>query len=579
MATQGMNPAYLLDPSLYGDQNALGQQQELAKLLMTEGLTPMGNTQMAGQVALRNSPTQSMAKIAALLSGQNIQQNVNQGNQALMQRQAQTLMPMYFGQQDVPQGQQALGAAVAGQPTQGAPMQPQGAPTAPQGRFAQGGVMTIPGMDPRAAFMSSMQNPDAYSKALIDSNTPNDTSKQALQGGFDPQFANRMAFIKSNTDPTVLKMRQAGLGDTDIYNAIFGEAAKNAEISRRPGEAFSNGMTNEAGMVGKIPEGANTVGRPGPNGQVSLAPMPGNSGVLAQNSASTTAGTNTQTPTTQYDAQGNPVQSTKALDVGRAAYAPGQPIKFQTDATHAAALRASLDKIPDPQERAAAVAAFDKQFANVPGVTPEQKPGTVTGANDAQKQLGERFAALRDTVSTAQTTNSYLDNIKQLSERAATGKFSDRMDFVNALLSQAGSEKATDAKTANDLLNKYSNQIVSRLSTGGLGTDAARTILGSAYPNAKMTKEAISEAVDNIKANNEMQKAKLTLLSPHGNARDVAAYQQKEQAFDQVADPRVFQIAKMTPTQAQTFLAKMSPEQQAELRQRAAALKQMGAFQ
>jgi hypothetical protein len=177
----------------------------------------------------------------------------------------------------------------------------------------------------------------------------------------------------------------------------------------------------------------------------------------------------------------------------------------------------------------------------------EPRLGTEAGANAAQAELTKKFSDLQQQNSQAQITSSYLQNIKQQAQKAAVGPMSDKINFVNGLLSLAGSEKATDAVTANALLDKYSNQIVARLGTGGLGTDAARAIIQSAYPNAKMNIGAINEAADNLQGANEMVKAKMSLLAPHGNARDPVAYQQKEQIFDQNADPRIWQYKNLGP--------------------------------
>ncbi len=180
-------------------------------------------------------------------------------------------------------------------------------------------------------------------------------------------------------------------------------------------------------------------------------------------------------------------------------------------------------------------------------LAPALAPGVLQGATNAQNNMDKRFSALQDANSQAQVTSSYLQNIKQQAQTAATGPFSAKLDYINGLLSLAGVEKATDAVTANDLLDKYSNQIVARLGTGGLGTDAARAILQSAYPNAHMTQAAINDAADNLVGANEMIKAKTSLLSQPGNNRDPAGYQQKEQVFDQNADPRLWQYIGKTP--------------------------------
>ena len=148
-----------------------------------------------------------------------------------------------------------------------------------------------------------------------------------------------------------------------------------------------------------------------------------------------------------------------------------------------------------------------------------------------------------------------------MANKAAVGPMSDKIQYVNGLLAGAGvSDRALDATTANNLLDKYSNQIVSRLGQGGLGTDAARAILQSAYPNAHMTKDAINEASDNLIGANKMVQAKTNLLQPHANSRDPQNYNNKETTFDQNADPALFanaakyaQLKKSSPVDAKKF--------------------------
>jgi hypothetical protein len=69
------------------------------------------------------------------------------------------------------------------------------------------------------------------------------------------------------------------------------------------------------------------------------------------------------------------------------------------------------------------------------------------------------------------------------------------------------------------LLDKYANQIVTRLGQGGLGTDAARAMLESAYPNKHMNLPAIREAVANLSGAQDMVQAKARyLLEPRRSA-------------------------------------------------------------
>lgn len=585
MAATQFNPAYLTDPALYGDQQAIEQQRQLADLLMKQGVTPLGGTESVGGVAIRRSPLEGAAKLAQLLSGQQMYRDTNTASQALMQRQAQAMMGMFGGQPQsggMGTAEASPGAVPAapnggiagGQgPALGAAMGGQAAPATPAGSLG------LPGMSPMQSMLGYSMNPDKYMESFLKGYTPNDTTIQARQAGVDPQVANRLALIKSSTDPKILAMQQAGLGPMQIYQAIYGEASKNAEVSRRPGEGYSNALTGEAGMVGKIPEGANVTGAPGPNGQVSLSPMPGNAGVLAANSAATGAGTSTNDMMSVELPNGQKQNMTRAQAVQYANGGQGDGYNFQIKPGTEAEMRSQIQQSGD----FGALGAFDKQAgaARMPGFQSGQSTASAAGATKAgalpQETLETRFTQLRDANGQAETTNSYLQNIKDLSGKASTGQFADKIQYVNSLLAPF-SERATDAATANNLLDKYSNQIVARLGQGGLGTDAARSILQSAYPNSHMTQAAINDAADNLMGANKMIQAKTRMLSPLATARDAAGYQQAEQAFDQAADPRIFQIANMPAAQAQKYIASLTPEVQADLRKRAAMLKQMGAF-
>jgi hypothetical protein len=222
---------------------------------------------------------------------------------------------------------------------------------------------------------------------------------------------------------------------------------------------------------------------------------------------------------------------------------------------------------------------FSGQGGSAPAVAPENPAGYSRGQEDLQGDLSKKWTALNSANSQAQTTVSYLDNIRSLAQKAALGQQSDKLNYVNGLLSLAGSEKATDTVTANNLLDKYSNQIVSRLGSGDLGTDAARSILQSAYPNSHMNKDAINEAADNLVGASQMTQAKARLLQGDFNSRNPQAYSQKEMTFDQNADPRIWQFQNMNPQQRQAFKASMTPAQQASFGKQMRNLESLGVFQ
>lgn len=205
-------------------------------------------------------------------------------------------------------------------------------------------------------------------------------------------------------------------------------------------------------------------------------------------------------------------------------------------------------------------------------------PTIQAARTNKQTALAEKWRPLNDAVSNAQTINSRLDTIKDLATRASTGQFADKLQFSNSLLSLAGSEKATDAATAKALLDKNASQIVAQLGQGGLGTDAARAIIGSAYPNSHMPAPAIAEAVDNLKAANSMQVAKAGVLQQHMLNNDPVAYQKAETQFNAAADPRIFQWHAMPAGDAKNAYARKLMQQDPAIAKRISSLDSMGAF-
>lgn len=192
---------------------------------------------------------------------------------------------------------------------------------------------------------------------------------------------------------------------------------------------------------------------------------------------------------------------------------------------------------------------------------PANPAGFATGQEAAQTELSQKWTKLSANNSEAQNTISYLKSIKDQATKAAVGPLSDKLQYVNGLLASAGlSDRAMDATTANNLLDKYSNQIITRLGQGGLGTDAARSMLQAAYPNSHMTADAINEASDNLIGANKMLQSRTQILQPHANARDPVAYSNNEVQFDKNADPGLFanaskyaQLKAINPAKAKEF--------------------------
>jgi hypothetical protein len=199
-------------------------------------------------------------------------------------------------------------------------------------------------------------------------------------------------------------------------------------------------------------------------------------------------------------------------------------------------------------------------------------------ANGQVKQMQDRWTSLRDQNTSAQTVVSQLQNIAQLAPQAITGAEADRRAYMNGLLSLVGVPGAQDAKTATDLLDKYSNQIIAKLGQGGLGTDAARSIISAGNPNAHMTVPAIQEAVRNLSGQYQMVQAKTGVLQQFANSNDPAGYTKAESTFDKNADPRIWEYQSIQdPAARQQFAAKVL-KQDPKFGQKIQALEQLGAF-
>lgn len=219
-------------------------------------------------------------------------------------------------------------------------------------------------------------------------------------------------------------------------------------------------------------------------------------------------------------------------------------------------------------------------FAGAPAAASQNYPApplaASTYAQGQTQQMLTRWNALRDQNSSAQTVISQLQNISQLAPQAITGVEADHRAYVNGLLALIGVPGADSTKTASDLLDKYSNQIVAKLGQGGLGTDAAREIVSAGNPNAHMNVAAIQEAVRNLSGQYAMQQAKVQALMPYANKNDPQGYARAEAAFDAAADPRLFEMKAMPQAEAQAFLKSMPSAQAAQLRQQYQTLKNMG---
>ncbi|AYY96936.1 hypothetical protein EGY19_05395 [Burkholderia multivorans] len=492
--------------------------------------------------------------------------------------------------------------------------QAMGAP-APRAASPMAGPMTLPGKTPQESMLLySMLGPEGYARVAAAWGAPTDATRMALAGGVDPAVANRDALFKANYvapnqgtpgtiahDPRTNKPIYYSPSVPEGAQPVFDASGNLAGVAPLAGarEAIAGAaQARTAGEGAALPyAGFDAAGNPLPVTNRTAAAMGGGApGAVAsptlsqiflqqESSGGKTAPDNPfqiQKPT--FDRFAQPGESWNNV-ADRNAVAQRMLTKFNQDyggdlgriatayfsgegnVAPVGSATPYLKNVSDSNGKS--VASYVSDIARRAGgsapasggaIYAAQPPGVVAGATAAasnqQGELSKKWTDLNAANQQAQTTVSYLQTIKDLAGKAAVGPQSDRLNYVNGLLSLAGSERATDAVTANNLLDKYANQITTRLSQGGMGTDAARAIIQSAYPNAHMTKGAINEAVDNLVGVQQMTQAKARVLAPLRNANDAAGYTNAELAFDQNADPRIFQYAGIKDPAARATFAK-----------------------
>lgn len=185
---------------------------------------------------------------------------------------------------------------------------------------------------------------------------------------------------------------------------------------------------------------------------------------------------------------------------------------------------------------------------------PENVQGTVAVAN-------KDFADTQTNAQNAQNSISILQNIKKYAHGAATGAggLFNAASWASDLSRLTGLSEG-DIKANTDLLAKNANMLAL---TGG-DTNLARTLAEAANPNVHMNPESIRKAADQVMSIHEMNLAKQRYMSQFKNNPD--QYVQKLSQFNQLADPRIWQLKNMTLKDKAEMKASMTPAEQQQFR-------------
>lgn len=510
----------LYDPSIAVDQAALDRQMALAQALRLQSMKPVdtSNRQIGG-VAYKVSPLEGVAKMVQALKATQLDQANDQSRMGLQQKTAAAMIPALAGM---------FGGDVGGLPAgNGASPASMSAPA----EGAPGG-----GMDPQAAKLKR-----AAMSALLMGNT---------------ELANKLIANMMEYTPEQKNMMAKGIDPQRMGAAEVGKAEKEANAPTRLGNSvFADARGQIHGLPQAIPGAVNIPDPSNPSGY-RAEQVPGGASAIEAEARAKAGGAAAFEPFQGFDASGNPlpVRSKASALSGGGAPAPAAP--------RGAPGVAKLDVV-EPGK------------GQLYGTQP-------LGTEHSQKALDTSFEALKSANREAQNTKSYLQNIQTAAEKGAiVGPGAERREYIQGLLQLAGIKEDvnTNATTQTQLLEKYSSQIVARLgASGGMSTDAARAILQSAYPGQHMNVDAIKEAVSNLNGAQDMTMAKMRFLQEHGIKRDTANYQRREMAFDQAADPRVWQWRGIKDQQARSAFVKEVVKQDPTFPQRVKQLEEMGAL-
>lgn len=537
----------LIAPDIAAQQLALQRQQQIADFLKQQALTPLESQTVTGAGPSRVVPINPLAGLAKMLTGYVAGQD--QGN---IDQQSLNLNRQYA---------QQLGALMS----QDDGSNPSGMNLA---RALKGSVLGSIGGDKAAETYYSQFK-------------PTDATLAANQGNMDPITANRLDFIKKTSDPTVLKMRQGGMSDGQIYDAIYGEAAKGASQTLRPDQSLYSFNTNGVKLNAVAPNPADNMQfQVGPNNSVSASQVPGAPQAVGTAQAARTAGQQSETIRDVTTASGA-VVPTRGKNIGNGTINPDadQTSIYQTEMANA---QARLQQVKaNPQATPADLARAQQ---DVDGLTREMTRlriplGQSTQDKGTQESAAKMITELPSQIVQSKQTVQGLQNAYTLAQRSGPGVSSAAN--VAAILGNMGLPVAKDDVTNFQTLKKFLENSASTAaaSNGFTGSDARFEQFKAGQPNADtMSPDALKGAIRYVLSQHDaaIARGNFILNQAKTNPNDPNAVQNASQQFSRIYNPKVFEFNRMTPQEQTAFVKTMNGQQLQQFRQQYLAAEQQG---
>lgn len=563
-------PLFNTDPNIQAQAAILQQRMALAQALQSQGMTPLDvSGRQVGGVGYRVSPLEGMAKLAQAISGQKMMQDtVGQQAQLASQAYASALQanqpgsgPSYSNDQVVDANQGAI------------PQTPGGGPPAPrdvaaalmkQGPANQGTVNPRNPLNMPAELLTAYQA-GMIPKEVFDAQAalykPTEATLTARQGNMDPAAANRAAFAKANTDPKILAMRQAGMPEDQIQQAIAGEAQKNASEPMKPDQSlytFNGSGAPQLRAVAPNP-GDNMQFNVSPAGAVSAQPVPGaipnKAGMAGGTAGASAAGTTANTL--------HPIETPG----GKHVLALGKditPADSDRTAIYQQEMRAAQQRLAQGDPRAQ---------ADIDGLTREMKrygipQGQSTTDKITQEAGAKVLADLPMQLQQSKQTVAGLENAYQTIDalgKSGPGvpKAVDALAIVNNVLHVPLLKGDVNGYQT---LKKYLENSASTAaaSNGFTGSDSRFEQFKNGQPNAEtMNPDALKGAIRYVLSQHDASIARAQFIQQQvqQNPNDPNAPQKAQQQWSQAYNPRVFEFSRMSPEERAKVKSSMSADQ------------------
>ncbi len=536
---------YSTDPneqaSFAQQQALLNQRQAMAQALLQQGMSPLETQgRQVGNIGYRISPFEGLAKILQSAVGRQEMQQTTK-DQANLQAQSYANLLRQFG---------------GDQPN---PINPNGLPAA-------------------AAVGWMQSDPKSYWETAGKRWTPNDTTVQAAQGGVDPQAANRQELVKRLTDPKVYGLGQAGFTPDEIKKAFYSEAAKAAEIDRKAGNQFSNPLTGENGFVPKLPDNANPVGQPAPNGAVpGVAPIPGALPIVARQAGAVKGAQEDASiiTVTTPDGRQVPVRAGPAAGAGNAqvGLGGGGVPGVGSQAVPPAQPGALPQPVPPRQQ-------LPQPAPQLPQAVPQQpKLGQSLTDKTTQTAAAETLAKLPAQVESVKQARSGLENA--LGYIAKSGPGVSKTVNALAMVQNLGIPLMSNDTNGYMTLKKYLENSASQAAaaSGFTGSDARFEQFKAGMPNAEsMTPQALKGAIQYVLSQHDAALARGQFVQNFvaQNQNDPNAGQKALQAWANSYTPKVFEFSRMDPQERIKFVKSLDKDGLAKFSQQYNAANQQG---